>query len=92
MRGDSKVIHPTLPLQEISMKRLALVAAVLVVAACTAKEEAAKDTATPAMTPAPAAAADSAAKADSARKADSMRIADSTKAADSAKAAKKGSN
>lgn len=61
------------------MKRLALVAAVLVIAACTTqKDEPATDTAAPAMAPAPAttdtaarmdsAATDSAAKADSARR------------------------
>ena len=63
------------------MKRLALVAAVLVIAACTPKDEAAKDTTTPALTPAPAATTDSAAKADSVRRADSIRIADSVNAA-----------
>jgi hypothetical protein len=48
------------------MKRLALVAVVLV-AACSAKEEPKADTAAPAMAPAPApVATDSAAKADSA--------------------------
>ena len=54
------------------MKRLALVAAVLAIAACKTKEETPVDTAAaapPAMAPAPA--ADSAAKADSAMKADS---------------------
>jgi hypothetical protein len=39
------------------MKRLALVAAVLAVAACSKKETPATDTATPAMAPAPAPAA-----------------------------------
>jgi uncharacterized lipoprotein YajG len=52
------------------MKRLALVAAVLALAACKTKEETPVDTAAaPAMAPAPA--ADSAAKADSAMKMDS---------------------
>jgi uncharacterized lipoprotein YajG len=41
--------------QEIHMKRLALVAAVLVVAACSTKETPKTDTAAPAMAPAPAA-------------------------------------
>ena len=56
------------------MKRLALVAAVLAVAACTTKkDEPATDTAAPAMAPAPATtdtmtASDSAMKADSAKK------------------------
>ena len=56
------------------MKRLALVATVLALAACATKEEAPVDTAPaapPAMAPAPA--TDSAAKADSMMKADSMR-------------------
>jgi hypothetical protein len=51
---------PTRPtLQEIVMKRLAFVAAVLAVTvtACSKSDEAAKDTATPAMAPAPAPAA-----------------------------------
>jgi hypothetical protein len=39
------------------MKRLAFVAAVLAVTACSKSEEAAKDTTTPAMAPAPAPAA-----------------------------------
>ena len=37
------------------MKRLAIVAAVLLIAACTAREETPADTAAPAMAPAPAA-------------------------------------
>ena len=56
------------------MKRLALVAAVLALAACATKEEAPVDTAAaapPAMAPAPA--TDSAAKADSAMKMDTMK-------------------
>jgi hypothetical protein len=60
------------------MKRLALVAAVLALAACKTKEETPVDTAAaPAMAPAPA--ADSAAKADSAMKMDSGMKMDSTK-------------
>jgi hypothetical protein len=71
--------------QETVMKRLAFVAAVLAITACSKSENAAKDTTTPAMAPAPApAATDSAAKMDSAMKADSARKADSA-----AKAAKK---
>lgn len=53
------------------MKRFAIVAAVLLVAACTAKKEDMADTAAPAMAPAPAAmdsmAMDSAMRADSAK-------------------------
>ena len=50
------------------MKRLALVAAVLVLAACSTKEETpVADTAAPAMTPAPA-AMDTAMKMDSTKK------------------------
>ena len=49
------------------MKRLALVAAVLV-AACSTKETPKADTAAPAMAPAPAAAADSGMKMDSTAK------------------------
>jgi len=68
------------------MKRLALVAAVLAVAACSKNETPAADTATPAMAPAPAPAAmdtgmkmmDSTAMADSAKK-DSAAMADTTK-------------
>ena len=71
------------PFQEIYMKRLALVAVVLV-AACSAKEEPKADTASPAMAPAPApaVATDSAAKADSAMAAMKM---DTTKKADTTK-------
>lgn len=59
------------------MKRLALVVAVLAITACTAKkDEAAVDTAAPAMAPAPA-AMDTSMKMDSAMK-DSM-AADTTK-------------
>ena len=72
------------------MKRLAFVAAVLAVSACSKADNAAKDTTPPAMAPAPAPAAtsDSAMKADSAHKMDSTMKADSMKKADSAKAAK----
>jgi hypothetical protein len=57
------------------MKRLALVAAVFAVAACSKSEKAATDTATPAMAPAPApAAVDSTAIKDSIRKADSAMM------------------
>lgn len=71
------------------MKRLALVAAVLAVSACSKADNAAKDTTTPAMAPAPtpAATTDTGAMkgmSDSAHKADSIKKADST-----AKAAKK---
>jgi hypothetical protein len=48
------------------MKRLALVAAVLVIAACSTKETPKADTAAPAMAPAPAMADSSAMKMDSA--------------------------
>ena len=73
------------------MKRLALVAAVIAVAACTTKkDEPATDTAAPAMAPAPAATTtdtgmkagmDTSMKHDSTMKADSMRKADSAKKA-----------
>lgn len=64
-----------------NVTRLALVAAVLFVAACSPKaDETATDTAAPAVpaTPAPA-ATDTAAKTDSALKADSAAKADTTK-------------
>lgn len=67
------------------MKRLALVAAVLTVAACTTKDtktDAADTTAS--MAPAPA-ATDTAMKADSTMKMDSTMKADTTKKADSTK-------
>jgi cell division protein ZapA (FtsZ GTPase activity inhibitor) len=51
--------------QEIHMKRLALVAAVLAVAACSTKETPKADTAAPAMAPAPAMGSDTAMKMDS---------------------------
>jgi hypothetical protein len=61
------------------MKRLAFVAAVLAVTACSKSDEAAKDTTTPAMAPAPAPAAamDTSHKMDSTMKADSIKKADS---------------
>lgn len=62
------------------MKRLALVAAVLVVAACSTQEKPKADTVAPAMAPAPAMSADSmshdstaAAKMDTAMKADTTK-------------------
>jgi hypothetical protein len=64
------------------MKRLAFVAAVLAITACSKSDSAAKDTAAPAMAPAPAPAAatdtgmkmmDTTHKMDSAMKADSMK-------------------
>ena len=65
------------------MKRLAFVAAVLAVTACSKSDEAAKDTTTPAMAPAPAPAAamDTSHKMDSVMKADSIKKADSIAAA-----------
>src|SRR5206468_7341017 len=80
--------RPQDPSQEICMKRLALVAAVLAVAACAKNDNANKDTTTPAAAPAAVPATDSMARMDSARKADSVR-ADSVRKADSAKAASK---
>ena len=68
------------------MKRLALAAAIVFVAACSRNETPATDTTTPAFTPAPM-PVDSVAIRDSIRRADSMRIADSTRMADSIKAA-----
>ena len=59
------------PCQEIYMKRLALIAAVLAVAACAKSENVNKDTTTPATAPAPApAATDTAAKMDTTHKMD----------------------
>jgi uncharacterized lipoprotein YajG len=69
------------------MKRLALVAAVIAVAACSKADNAATDTTPPAMAPAPM--SDSMRMADSVRLADSVRKADSTKKADSIAAATK---
>jgi hypothetical protein len=68
------------------MKRLALGAAIVLVAACSKTDTPATDTTTPGLTPAPV-AVDSVAIRDSIRRADSMRIADSTRMADSIKAA-----
>ena len=69
------------------MKRLALVAAVIAVAACSKADNAA-DTTVPAA--APPAMSDSMRMADSVRSADSVRRADSVRVADSVAAAKKG--
>lgn len=58
------------------MKRLAFVAAVLAITACSKSDNAAKDTTTPAMAPAPAPAvapADTGMKMDSAMKTDSAK-------------------
>jgi hypothetical protein len=73
------------------MKRLAFVAAVFAVAACSKSENAAKDTATPAMAPAPApaATADTGMKMDTTHKMDSTMKADSAKKDSTAKGAKK---
>ena len=64
------------------MKRLAFVAAVLAVSvtACSKSDEAAKDTATPAMAPAPApaATADTGMKMDTAMKMDTSKKMDTT--------------
>jgi hypothetical protein len=67
------------------MKRLALVAAVLVIAACSTKETPKADTAAPAMAPAPA-MTDTAMKMDSA----AAKMDTAAKKADSAAAAAKG--
>ncbi len=69
------------------MKRLALVAAVVAVAACSKADNATTDTSAPAM--APPAISDSMRMADSIRIADSTKKADSTRMADSIAAAKK---
>jgi hypothetical protein len=64
------------------MKRLAFVAAVLAITACSKNEEAAKDTTTPAMAPAPAPAAmDTGMKMDTTHKMDTTMKMDTTKAA-----------
>jgi hypothetical protein len=68
------------------MKRLAFVAAVLAITACSKTDNAAKDTTTPAMAPAPAPAA---APADTGMKMDTTHKMDSTAKADSAKKAAK---
>ena len=70
------------------MKRLALVAAVIAVAACSKADNAGTDTTQPAMAPPPA-MSDSMHMADSIRMADSVKKADSTRKADSIKTAKK---
>jgi len=67
MRARTNASFPQDHTQEIHMKRLALFAAVLAVAACSTKEAPKTDTAAPAMAPAPApAAADTGMKMDSA--------------------------
>ena len=71
------------------MKRLALVAAVIAVAACSKADNAATDTTPPAAAPAPA-MSDSMKMADSIRMADSVKKADSIRVADSVANAKKG--
>ena len=66
------------------MKRLALVAAVIAVAACSKADNAATDTTPPAAAPAMSDSmrmADSIRMADSVKKADSIRVADSVAAA-----------
>jgi ABC-type glycerol-3-phosphate transport system substrate-binding protein len=90
VRGTPDIKNPTNPTQEISMKRLALVAAVLVLAACSSKENANPDTTTPATTPAPTTtpAADTGMKMDSTHKMDSTAAkADTSKKADATKKA-----
>jgi len=72
--------HP----QEIYMKRLALVAAVVLVAACSTQEKPA-DTAAPAMAPAPAMSADTGMAHDSAMAAMDTTKKDSTAKADTTK-------
>ena len=67
------------------MKRLAFVAAIFAVAACSKSDSAAKDTTPPAMSPAPAPAA----ATDTGMKMDTTHMMDSTAKADSAKAAAK---
>jgi hypothetical protein len=65
MRARTNASFPQDHTQEIHMKRLALVAAAVLVAACSTKEAPKTDTAAPAMAPAPA-AADTGMKMDSA--------------------------
>ncbi|HWJ14056.1 MAG TPA: hypothetical protein VNS10_09975 [Gemmatimonadaceae bacterium] len=67
------------------MKRLALVAAVLAVAACSKNEAAKQDTTPPAMAPAPAPAA-----TDTGMKMDTTHKMDTTMKMDTTKGAKKG--
>jgi hypothetical protein len=72
--------RPTI--QENVMKRLAFVAAVLAVTACSKSEEANKDTTTPAMAPAPApATADTGMKMDTTHKMDTTMKKDTSKMA-----------
>jgi len=73
------------------MKRLAFVAAVLAVAACSKNEAAKQDTTPPAMAPAPApAATDTGMKMDTTHKMDTTMKMDTTKKVDTTKAGKKG--
>lgn len=67
------------PLRRLYMKRIALVAAILAVTACTAKKDdaAVTDTAAPAMAPAPAATDTGMAMTDTAKK--DTTVADTTK-------------
>ena len=65
MRARTNASFPQDHTQEIHMKRLALVAAAVLVAACSTKEAPKTDTAAPAMAPAPA-ATDTGMKMDSA--------------------------
>lgn len=71
--------HPLMITQEIHMKRLALVAAVVLVAACSTQEKPA-DTTAPAMAPAPAMSADTTMAHDSAMAAMDTTKKDTTKA------------
>ena len=70
MRARTNASFPQDHTQEIHMKRLALVAAAVLVAACSTKEAPKTDTAAPAMAPAPAATDTAAMKMDSAAKKD----------------------
>ena len=82
VHGPSR--RSTLNTQEIYMKRLALVAAVVLVAACSTQEKPA-DTAAPAMAPAPAMSADTSMAHDSAMAAMDTTKKDSTAKADTTK-------
>jgi len=66
MRARTNALFPQVHTQEIHMKRLALIAAAVLVAACSTKEAPKTDTAAPAMAPAPAATDTAAMKMDSA--------------------------
>jgi hypothetical protein len=63
--ADQRVISTRPHSGDLHMKRLALIAAAVLVAACSTKEAPKTDTAAPAMAPAPAAAADTGMKMDS---------------------------